>query len=113
MESVDNETASRALLETWRASRTPIHCVFVSPDGKAVMSLDGTIDEFTAQHMRLQGDGWGMATLYHEDVLFPDDSRLDWSMFGFAKRPRGASVVAILPDGVLFGMFEMDREVVH
>ncbi len=113
MELVNREVTSKALLEMWRASRTPIHCVFASPDGKAVMSLDGIIDEFTPQHVRFQGDGWGVATLYHEDVLFPDDSRLDWAVFGLSKRPRGTSVIAVLPDGVLFGMFEVLREAVH
>lgn len=113
MTAVDNAVASKGLLEMWRATRVPIRCVFVSPDGKGRMSLDGVVDQLTPECLRLKGNGWGEATLYHEEVLFPDDSRFDWSILGLRDRPPGTSIVAVLPDGALFGMFEITKAAIH
>ncbi len=113
MGSADNEVASRVLMQMWNITRVTVHCAFVSPDGKALMSLDGVVDQFTPQYVRLKGNGWGEATLYHEDVLFPDASSLDWSTFGLRERPQGTSIVAVLPDGALFGMFEILKAAIH
>jgi len=70
------------------------------------MSMDATVDAVTDECVRLKGDGWGTATFSYREAFFPEGETIDWAKYGFS-RPKGAYIVAVLPDGGLFGILEV------